>query len=253
MIDHRPFTKTGSGRNAVLLIHGIAGSPGHFRDLIPVIPETYSIYNILLDGHSGAAENLSRSSMAKWKQQVKTILQELFAKHDKVVIVAHSMGTLFAIQAAIEHPERIPRLFLLAVPTRPWVRFSTWCTCLRIAFGKLDKPSDRAMRGETALELTPKLWNYLGWTPRMIELLTECSRVRKLLPRLSVPTQAYQSQIDELVSVRSCRDLEQCPYIVQTLLTGSGHFVYGPEDAAFLQNQLRKMLKEVEAEYEKAL
>ena len=71
MIDHSPFTRKGSGKNAVLLIHCIAGSPGHFRELIPAIPETYSIYNILLDGHSGKAENLGRSSMKKWKAQVQ--------------------------------------------------------------------------------------------------------------------------------------------------------------------------------------
>ena len=125
MIDHSPYTRTGTGPNAVLMIHGIAGSPGHFRDLVPVIPEAFSIYNILLDGHSGRVENFSRSSMAKWKTQVSGTLADLFARHEKVVIVGHSMGTLFAIQAAIDHPEKIPRLFLLSVPTRPWVRFST--------------------------------------------------------------------------------------------------------------------------------
>ena len=70
MIDHAPFTRQGIGRDAVLLIHGIAGSPGHFRDLTPVIPEEFSVYNILLAGHSGPIENLSHSSMKKWKAQV---------------------------------------------------------------------------------------------------------------------------------------------------------------------------------------
>ena len=130
MIDHSPYTRTGTGPNAVLLIHGIAGSPGHFRDLVPVIPAEFSVYNILLDGHSGKTENFSRSSMAKWKAQVAATLADLFARHEKVVIVAHSMGTLFAIQSAIDHPDKIPALFLLAVPTRPHMRLSTWVTCL---------------------------------------------------------------------------------------------------------------------------
>ncbi|MBO5318059.1 MAG: alpha/beta hydrolase [Oscillospiraceae bacterium] len=245
MIDHSPFTRKGSGKNAVLLIHGIAGSPGHFRELIPAIPETYSIYNILLDGHSGKAENLGRSSMKKWKAQVQATLAEAFNSHEKVVIVAHSMGTLFAIQAAIDHPDNIPCLFLLAVPTRPWVRFSTLITAVQIAFGKLDTPATQAMRGETALELTPKLWKYIGWAPRMIELLTQCRRTRKILPLLQVPTQTFQSQEDELVSARSCGDLEHHPIIRNTVLTGSGHFVYGAEDAEFLRAQLRKTLQDI--------
>ena len=118
-MNHEPYFRKGTGCNAVLLIHGIAGSPAHFRDLVPVIPETFSVYNILLDGHSGSVDNFSRSSMAKWKAQVTATLHTLFDRHEKVVIVAHSMGTLFAIQAATRHPDRISRLFLLAVPTRP--------------------------------------------------------------------------------------------------------------------------------------
>ena len=118
-MNHAPFFREGTGPNAVLLIHGIAGSPAHFRDLVPVIPEGFSVYNILLDGHSGTVDNLGRSSMAKWKAQVTATLHTLFDRHEKVVIVAHSMGTLFAIQAATRHPDRISRLFLLAVPTRP--------------------------------------------------------------------------------------------------------------------------------------
>ena len=242
MIDHSPYIRKGSGPNAVLLIHGILGSPGHFRNLVSGIPESFSVYNILLDGHSGKPENFSRSSMAKWKAQVQTTLAELFDRHENVVIAAHSMGTLFAIQAAIDHPDKIPALFLLNVPTRPWVRFSTWLTCFRVAFGKLDSPSAQAMRGETALELTPKLWKYIGWAPRMVELLIECSRIRTLLPALKVPAQAFQSQVDELVSIRSCKDLENHPFIQTTVLSGSGHFVYGPEDAALLRKQLAKVL-----------
>ena len=92
MIDHRPFEKTGSGKHAVLLLHGIASSPGHFRNLVPGIPESFSIYNILLDGHNGTVEAFGHTSMAKWKAQVKATLCDLFSKHDKVVIVAHSMG-----------------------------------------------------------------------------------------------------------------------------------------------------------------
>ena len=244
MIDHSPFTRTGTGPNAVLFLHGIAGSPGHFRDLVPVIPEAFSVYGILLDGHSGKMENFSRSSMKKWKTQVSATLADLFARHEKVVIVAHSMGTLFAIQAAIDHPDKIPALFLLAVPTRPWVRFSTWVTALQVAFGKRNTPSTQAMAGETALELTPMLWKYIGWAPRMAELLWECSRVRRILPRLATPAEVFQSQVDELVSIRSCKDLIH-PHMQVTVLRNSGHFVSGPEDIRFLQGRLSETLADL--------
>lgn len=243
-MKHKTYIREGTGKNAVLLIHGIAGTPDHFRDLVPVIPETFSVYNILLDGHSGTVREFSRSSMDKWKEQVHITLKSLLARHEKVVIVAHSMGTLFAISRAIQYPDRIPALFLLNVPTRPWVRFSTWITSLKVAFGKLDDPKAQAMRSDTGILLTPKLWQYLGWIPRMLELLRECRRIRKVLPQLTVPTQTFQSKTDELVSFRSCKDLKN-PCIQNTVLYHSGHFVYSEEDTVLLQNRLVEMLREI--------
>ena len=244
-MNHAPFYREGTGKNAVLFLHGIAGSPAHFRDLFPVVPEEFAVYSILLDGHGGTVADFSHSSMEKWKDQADNTLKMLFARYDQVVIVAHSMGTLFAVQAALHHPDRIPRLFLLNVPTRPWVRPSTWYTCLRVAFGKLDRPSDLAMRGETAIELTPRLWQYIGWAPRMLELLRECSRVRKLLPELTVKTLCFQSRKDELVSIRSCQDLARQPHITTVVLETSGHFVYSREDTAYLQKKLQELLQEI--------
>ena len=125
------------------------------------------------------------------------------------------------------------------------MRFSTLITAVQIAFGKLNTPATQAMHGETALELTPKLWKYIGWAPRMIELLTQCRRTRRILPLLQVPTQTFQSQEDELVCVRSCNDLKAHSYIQSMLLTGSGHFVYGDEDAAFLRIRLKETLDKI--------
>ena len=244
-MDHAPYFRQGSGKHALLLIHGIAGSPAHFRDLTPVIPAEFSVYNILLDGHGGTVTDFSRSSMAKWKGQVRDTLETLFDRHEKVLIAGHSMGTLFAIQAAIDHPDRIPRLFLLNVPTRPRVRLSTWYTCLRVAFGRLDRPADRAMRNATAIDITPLLWQYIGWAPRMVELLRECCRVRKCLPLLRTKTFSFQSRVDELVSIRSCRDLKFHAYITNWVLEGSGHFAYSREDTAFLRAKLLELLAEI--------
>lgn len=247
-MNHEPYTREGSGKNAVLLIHGIAGSPAHFRDLVSVIPQSFSVYNILLDGHNGSVEDFGKTSMAKWKAQVKATLEELFSRHEQVVLVAHSMGTLFSIQAAIDHPDKIPTLFLLSVPTRPWVRFSTACTAVRVAFGRLEDAQAQAMRGDTGIRLTSQLWKYISWIPRMIELLFECERIRKQIPRLAVPTQTFQSKVDELVSIRSCRDLENHPYIINTVLSDSGHFVYSPEDTKLLQTKLVETLAHLTSE-----
>jgi len=245
IMDHREWIRIVPGsRKAVLMIHGIAGTPAHFRDLIPVIGEDWSVYNILLDGHGKTVRDFGATSMKKWKAQVDARLEELFANYDRIVLVAHSMGTLFSIQAAVKHPDKIDRLFLLAVPTRPWVRASTVATSLRISRGNL-RPDDTAawaMYHATSIQLQPGLLQYAGWVPRLLELLAECRKTRQAIPRLTVPCQTFQSHIDELVSFRSCKDLENHPCIENTVLYGSGHFAYSEDDIALLRERLAKTL-----------
>lgn len=247
-MEHQEYIRTVPGSDtAVLMIHGIAGSPAHFRDLLPVLPSDWSVYNILLDGHGGEVEDFAAASMKKWKDQVNGTLSQLFCQYRQVVLIAHSMGTLFAIQAAIDHPDKIPLLFLLNVPTRPWVRFSTAMTSVRVARGNIS-PNDHAalaMKNDTSIELSPDLFKYLTWLPRFVELLKEIRRVRKLLPRLKVPTYTFQSRTDELVSNSSVKDLENHPCIQNTVLYGSGHFAYGEEDARQLQDKLREQISQL--------
>lgn len=244
-MKHKGYIREVAGsRTAVLMLHGIAGTPAHFRDLIPVIPGHWAIYNILLDGHGKEVGDFSRTSMKKWKAQVAATLDMLFARYDAVFIVAHSMGTLFAIQAGIDHPDRVCGLFLQAVPLRVHLPVSTILTSLR-ATRKQVSPDDtavQAMTGDCSIRLTPNLFKYIGWAPRFLELLWEIRRVRSLIPRLHVPCHAFQSRKDELVSPRACGELAKNPTIQVTLLHGSGHFAYSPEDTAVQQAALANML-----------
>lgn len=236
-VENSPF--------AVLMLHGIAGTPAHFRDLLPVIPEDWSVYALLLDGHGKEVADFGASSMKKWKAQAAAAVENILKEHKNLLIIGHSMGTLFAIQAAIDHPKRIPELFLLAAPLRPWVRFSTVFTSLRVMWGNI-RPNDRAglaMANATGIRMTRKFWKYASWIPRLWELLVEIRRIRGILPQLQTPTQSFQSRVDELVSMRSCSQLRRNPCIRITVLEGSGHFAYGPEDTALLQKRLRETVE----------
>ena len=247
-MDHKPYTRYIPGSHyAVLMVHGIIGTPAQFRDLIPVIPEHWSVYNILLEGHGGTVRDFSHSSMDSWKMQVDAQLHVLLARHRQVVIVGHSMGTLFAIQAAVRAAKRISALFLLQVPLTPQLPPSTWISSLQLALGRV-KPGSKAqaMENATAMTLTNQLWQYLGWVPRYMELLRVISATRKLLPSLKVPCKSFQSAQDELVSLRSCQYLEEHPYIQNIILPDSGHFAYSPKDTALLQQELRQLIETIE-------
>ena len=234
-MPHREYIREVPGsREAVLLVHGILGTPRHFDFLLPLIPESRSVYNILLDGHGGTVTDFSHTSMEKWQAQVTTRLDELLARYDSVIIVAHSMGTLFAIAEAVRRPEKIRCLFLLQSPLRPRVKPATAFRSVLLPFGIVLKGGE-LMHRDCSVTLEPKIWKYIGWIPRFLELLTQCRRTRKLLEELSVPCRFYQSAQDELVSMRPCRDLRRHTRLETTVLPDSGHFGYTGEDLALLQ------------------
>ena len=237
------FRYAAGSRVAVLMLHGICGSPVQFRELIPLVPKDWTLQVVLLDGHGGV-EEFGASSMKKWKAQASECVEALMETHEQVAIVGHSMGALFAIEAAIRHPDRIPFLFLMAAPMRPRVRASAMLTCLRAAWGNV-KPTDRqarAMIEATNIRLDRRLWKYIPWLPRMLELLAECRRVRRRLPLLKTPTWSFHSKADELVSFRSARDLEQHGFVTNIALHESGHFDYREEDVRRMQDELRSLI-----------
>lgn len=245
---HREYIRYVEGsRFAVVMIHGIVGTPRHFDMLLPVIPESWSVYNILLPGHGGSVADFGASSMKKWEEKARSALELALQRHEKVLLVGHSMGTLFEIQGAIDHPNRVAALFLLAVPLRPWVRFSTMLTCLRVLRPvREDDLAAKAMMtaAGTALERNP--FKYICWIPRMLELLGLCRRVRMSLPQLTVQTHCFQSRVDELVSMRTCAHLRKNPAVRLTVLEHSGHFVYGEADVALLRQELAELVDQID-------
>lgn len=222
-------------RTAVLLIHGILGTPKYFDFLLPLLPADWTVQGLLLKGHGGSVKDFSAASMAEWKQQVKDALDSLRKSNDKILIVAHSMGTLFAIQQAVNQP--VDALFLLNVPLKVRLKFRLFPTCIRILCGRVD-PNDGwavAARDSYGMEQDPHLWRYLGWIPRYLELFSEIRKTKKLLCKLTGESdgrfRAYFSTGDELVSPKS-GDLmtQRSPAVCVRELRDSGHFYYAPAD-----------------------
>ena len=229
-------------RVAVLLIHGILGTPNHFNPFLPFIPSDWSICNILLKGHGGSVKDFSRASMSEWKAQVRDALDELLETHDRVMIAAHSMGTLFAIQEAIEKP--VTELFLLNVPFKLHVTGRLFRTVWCVFRGKI-QPDDQwavAAKNAYSIESDRHILRYLGWIPRYLELFAEIRKTRKILGRLSVPSHVYLSLQDEMVSPKSCDLFKSNTCTTVKVLTTSGHFYYSPEDQALLNEDFKKMV-----------
>lgn len=231
---------------AVLLIHGIVGSPDHFLPFIPLFPDNWSVYNILLDGHGKDGKAFAATSMKKWKTQVFSVVEEILENSDRVMIVGHSMGCLLAVEAAVRYPDRVAQLFLLSIPLRLRIPMSTVAATLRIAAGKV-RPQDTvalAMQADGGVALEPGFWKYIPWTPRFLELLLEMAYVERLLPKLTVPAEAYHGIHDALVSGKSCNVLKKKAGVSCTVLPESDHFRYADEDLSLLQARLKALIEQ---------
>ena len=235
---HEPyFSVKDQADTAILMIHGILGTPDHFKPLLPLVPAEWSVYNILLDGHGKNASDFSNSSMAKWKTQVSELIDQLSNHYDRILIAAHSMGTLFAIQEAIKHPQKIKGLFLLGSCLRATLKPLAVQNALKVSLGWIRKTDEAAMAAADACSIMPtkKLWNYLGWLPRYWELLREIRLTRALLPQLSVPSLVCQSAHDEMVSQKAAGYFQNLPQVEQVILNHSTHFHYKNGDLQRLQ------------------
>lgn len=246
-MSHEAYTREVPGsREAVVLIHGILGTPEHFSSLLSAIDKRFSVYSLVLDGHGGSAADFAATSMEKWHTQINRFWETTLFRFEKVYIIAHSMGTLFALRAAVDFPEKIAGLFLLAVPLRPFVRPRAMLASLRLALGRYSDHHrmEQEMLADSGVGLAPHLWQHAGWIPRFWELLTEIRQVEKLLPRLQVPTLAYQSRVDELVAFSAAKPLAGHPAIRLTVLEHSGHFAYRGPDVTLLRKDLESFLKQ---------
>lgn len=233
-----------NGKNVVLFIHGIIGTPNHFKSFVDGLPDDYAVYNLLLDGHGKTARDFGRSSMEKWKEQVNSIVEDLAKRYKNIIIVAHSMGSLFAIDCGIKFPEKVKLLFLLNVPLKATLKFSTAVNSLKLVFG-LQKYDDIAMQNQKnacSIQLTKKLWLYIGWIPRYMELFREIKATRGKIKKIKNPCYAFQSKNDELVSEKAVKYLKVNEDIKIKVLENSGHFAYSNEDNRYMLEQFESLI-----------
>ena len=233
---HQPYRHIVDGaETAILFVHGIVGTPDQFAPLMPLVPEDWSCINLLLPGHGGSVGDFSRSSMAAWRRCVSDAVAELAATHKRVLLAGHSMGTLFCIDEAL-HQSKTAGLFLLACPLCPQLTPSATQQSLQVAFGiKGRTEAARAAYKACSITATPKLWQYIGWIPRYLELFQAARQGREQIGQVTAPVTAVQSYKDELVARRSCRLLENAPAVTLHMLPNSRHFYYPVEDLAQLQ------------------
>lgn len=244
-MSHKEYSReVPDSDTAIVCIHGILGTPNHFKAFINEVPENWSIYNLLLPGHGGTVTEFAHTSMNEWKEYVNDKIEYVANTYKNIVIVAHSMGTLFAIQASIRYADKVKVMFLLGVPLAVRVKLVIIPRSLKVIWNCVSEEDVVTMAEKNAYSIEPnkRLWLYLRWIPRYLELFHEVRAMRKLISQVRTPCYVYQSQEDELVSMQSCNYLRENKSIKVSILKQSGHFYYEEAELKKIINEFRTIL-----------
>ena len=240
---HRTYINELKGSNtAILFIHGILGSPRHFEKFVSAVKDKASIYNILLKGHGGTVLEFAEASMEAWKHQVAEVAKYLASKYDNIYIVAHSMGTFFAMETAINYPDKVKGLMLMQTPLKIGVKASAVVNTFKTLFDVEDEITE-IYKTMNSISLSSHLWEYVDWVPRYVELFRESKRMRSVINKLETQTVIFQSEKDELVSMKSVDYIPQKENIRLNVLEKSAHFIYDENEWGCMQQELIDMIK----------
>lgn len=103
------------GPDAVLLIHGLTGTPAEMRHLaMRLRKQGFSVMVPQLAGHCGSVAELRRSRWQDWYRGVEQAFEALEAQHRRVFVAGLSMGALLALELAARRGSRVAGVGLLS-------------------------------------------------------------------------------------------------------------------------------------------
>lgn len=173
-------------RGAVMFVHGFAGSGNNFGEVPDAIAQNgWRVRIMRLPGHGTSPKELSEQRLDGLLRAVLREAAALRARHDRLVLVGHSLGASLCVMAAAEMPlDGI----VLAAPyfgvTHRWyygLRPETWLRMLQPVLpwcykGRLFMQVNRA-------DAKPQILAYTWLPPQSAQILLEAHR-RANAPRL---------------------------------------------------------------------
>jgi pimeloyl-ACP methyl ester carboxylesterase len=107
----------GDGPPLVLLHGGLLTIEASFGDVLPALAERHEVVAIELQGHGRTADSDRPLSLERLADDVAHVLAAIGV--DRADVVGFSLGGLVTVELARRHPERVGRLVLASIPTRP--------------------------------------------------------------------------------------------------------------------------------------
>jgi pimeloyl-ACP methyl ester carboxylesterase len=106
------YVERGSPRGVpVVLLPGVTDSWGSFEGMLSLLPDSIHAFALSQRGHGDSSRPAGGYRMTDFAADVEAFLDSTGIA--SAIIVGHSMGSIVALQCAIDHPERVLGLALM--------------------------------------------------------------------------------------------------------------------------------------------
>lgn len=209
---------TGNAAPAAVLVHGIGASHRYLHRLHGLLAESVATYSIDLPGFGGTPTPERTLTVADHASYIHGALEQLGVL--EFVIAGHSMGSQFAIEAALQQPGRIPHVVLMG-PVVDSKRRTVAQQALALARDCLlhESPSSNALVFTDYLRCGPN-W-YLKTLRQMMDYPTE-----QKITGVTAPVLVVRGVNDPVAATDWCRRLAGRANSGSLLeIPGTGHVV----------------------------
>ena len=234
---------------AVLALHGFGGTPSEVGLVVDVARELgVEASAPLLPGHGTHARDLARTRYPDWLRAAKDAHADLSREGQPVIVAGLSMGTLLALDLALERPEGVGGLFLMS--NAVWLKtpFPGWplalAAALRLPDIWLPKPNGADIGDPVARK------NHLTYNVQpsraAVEVLRAGRRLRRRLAGIHCPTVVIHGARDVVCSVDNVERLESrlgTKDVESLILPRSHHIVTSDVDKDQVADALRRFMQ----------
>ncbi len=237
----------------LFMIHGLAGNLRHFsHSLIGRLSSEFRI--VAVDRPGSGYSTRARGAPANLRRQAETLAKVIHALDlGRVLVVGHSLGGGVSLALALDHPDRVAGLALLAPFTHiawgppgafrglqissPLVRkLIAWTVAtplslimarkaLAAVFAPQQPPDDFRSRGGGVLVARPK--SFCAAAADMMESNVDLPVMIAAYPSLAAPTGVLYSRDDAVLNYRLHGETlkRECPALELVLIDGCGHML----------------------------
>lgn len=203
---------------AVVLIHGIGASHRYLQRLHGLLAGSMDTFSIDLPGFGATPRPRHTLSVAEQATYVLGALEQLGVL--EFVVVGHSMGTQFAVEAARQQPSRIPHVVLMGPVVNDQRRTVAQQA---LALGRdclfFESPSSNALVFTDYLRCGPE------WYLKNLRVMMDY-RIEERIAGVTAPVLVIRGANDPVAPTDWCRQLAARATTAQFLeIEGTGHVV----------------------------